>query len=102
MTHILGRIDLQGAQLEQLPDGFIIHENGSGKVRDGERRNKSKLLGCGCTLTEWFMTLDLSTSLFWVYVEIQASRPRQGDHGRVVLRRLRGDHRVLAAPDPRE
>lgn len=32
MTHILGRIDLRGAQLEQLPDGFIIHENGSDKV----------------------------------------------------------------------
>lgn len=33
MTHILGRIDLRDAKLEQLPDGFIIHENDSGKVR---------------------------------------------------------------------
>ncbi|KAF1326346.1 hypothetical protein FI667_g8535, partial [Globisporangium splendens] len=32
MTHILGRIDLRGAKLEQLPDGFIIHEGESSKV----------------------------------------------------------------------
>lgn len=29
MLHVLGRIDLRGAKLEQVPDGFIIYETGT-------------------------------------------------------------------------
>lgn len=33
MMRLLGRVDLRDAQLEQLPDGFIVHERAGGKVR---------------------------------------------------------------------
>lgn len=33
MTRLLGRVDLRGAQLEQLPDGFVVHDRLGVKVR---------------------------------------------------------------------
>jgi hypothetical protein len=38
MLHPLGRVDLRGAKLEQVPDGFVIYESGAGLRKVGRRR----------------------------------------------------------------
>lgn len=45
MLHPLGRIDLRDAKLEQVPDGFIIYEAGSGLHKVGWARRSSLHVG---------------------------------------------------------
>ncbi|TYZ59352.1 hypothetical protein PybrP1_008532 [[Pythium] brassicae (nom. inval.)] len=47
MTRLLGRVDLRGAQLEQLPDGFVVHERAGVKKLKLQDRDKA-------TTDAWF------------------------------------------------
>ncbi|KAG6618425.1 mitochondrial protein translocase family [Phytophthora cinnamomi] len=52
MLHPLGRIDLRDAKLEQVPDGFIIYEAGSGLRKKLKLQDKDK-----ATTDAWFFAV---------------------------------------------
>ncbi|TMW68497.1 hypothetical protein Poli38472_005965 [Pythium oligandrum] len=57
MTEILGRVDLNGAKLEQVADGFMIHEAGHGKKLKLHDKDKA-------TIDAWFYAVYAAITEF--------------------------------------
>lgn len=59
MQRVLGRVDLRAAKLEQVPDGFVIHETGTAGSKKVKLQDKDK-----ATTDAWFFAVYTTISEF--------------------------------------
>ncbi|KAL4169477.1 hypothetical protein KRP22_010397 [Phytophthora ramorum] len=86
MLHPLGRIDLRDAKLEQVPDGFIIHEAGTGLRKKVKLQDKDK-----ATTDAWFFAVYTAITEY-ERLPISASEDIGHKFSAVLTSSLRDEH----------